>query len=164
MLTTHITEIQLKNYISGHMAQEEQAGFYKHISECTFCAGKLASAMQEKETVYTPPGLKESILEQTVYNKGGLTRNVNLLSFNSRKKRNEFLMYTAKVCFAVSIAVSVIMTTSLPGSGAAGYKNRFSLTKEITEKDRKNNSKVLDLFRSTSGKISEDVSKALNLE
>lgn len=163
MLTTHITKVQLKNYISGSMTPEEMAGFYTHISECTLCAGKLASAMQEKALVYTPPGLKESILNQTVY-KGGITSNIKLLSFNSRRKRNEFLIYTAKVSFAVSIAVSVIMTTTLPGGGAAGYKNRFSLTKEITEKDRRNNSRILDLFRNTSGKISEDVSKALNLD
>ncbi len=164
MLTPHINKVQLKNYISGSMTPEEMAGFYAHISECTLCAGKLASAMQEKALIYTPPGLKESILNQTVY-KGGITSNIKLLSFNSRKKRNEFLLYTAKIAFAVSIAVSVIMTTALPGSGAAGYKNRgFLITKEIIEKDRRNNSRILDLFRSTSDKISEDVSKVLNLD
>ena len=74
-------------------------------------------------------------------------------------------MYTAKVSFAVSLAVVMIMTTALPGSMTPGYSNKgLSFTKEITGKDKRNNSKILDLFRSTSDKISNDVSKALNLD
>lgn len=165
MLTPHITEEQLKSYISGNMTQEEQINFYGHIAGCTCCAGKLASAMQEEEIIYTPPGLKEDILVQTVYNKGSIRRNAKLFSFRSKKKQNEFLMYTAKVSFAVSLAVVMIMTTALPGSMTPGYSNRgLSFTKEITGKDKRNNSKILDLFRSTSDKISNDVSKALNLD
>ena len=53
MLTPHITEEQLRNYISGNMAQKEQVNFYRHIAGCTCCAGKLASAMQEEEIIYT---------------------------------------------------------------------------------------------------------------
>ena len=104
MLTPHITEEQLRNYISGNMAQKEQVNFYRHIAGCTCCAGKLASAMQEEEIIYTPPGLREDILGQTVYNKRSIARNIKLFSFKSKKKQNEFLMYTAKVSFAVSLA------------------------------------------------------------
>ncbi|MCX4327084.1 MAG: hypothetical protein OSJ45_07285 [Lachnospiraceae bacterium] len=165
MLTPHITEEQLRNYISGNMAQKEQVNFYRHIAGCTCCAGKLASAMQEEEIIYTPPGLREDILGQTVYNKRSIARNIKLFSFKSKKKQNEFLMYTAKVSFAVSLAVLMIMTTALPGSRTPGSSGRvISFTKEITEKDKRNNSKILDLFRSTSDKISDDVSRVLNLD
>ena len=150
MLIQHVTDGQLKDYISDRMPYEEQVKLLEHISGCGYCAGKLASAMQEQGLVNTPPGLKESILGQTVHNK-------------KKRRQNEFWIYTAKVSFAVSIAVVVIMTTALPGN-RDGYKDKgFFLTKEIKEEDRRNNSRILDLFRDTSDKISTDVYKALNI-
>lgn len=151
MLIQHVTDRQLKDYISGSMPYEGQIEFLEHISVCSYCAGKLASAMQEQELVDTPPGLKESILGQTVHNK-------------KKRRQNEFWLYTAKVSFTVSIAVIVIMTTALPGN-IQSYKDRgFSLTKEIKAEDRKSNSRILDLFRDTSDKISNDVYKALRID
>lgn len=151
MFIQHVTDGQLKDYISGKMAYERQTELLEHISGCTYCAGKLAIAMQQQELVDTPPGLKESILGQTVYNK-------------KKRRQNEFWIYAAKVSFAVSVAVVIIMTTALPG-GIQSYKDRgFSLTKEIRAEDRKNNSRILDLFRDTSDKISGGVYRALNIE
>ena len=151
MIKQHVTDGQLKSYISNRMPEEGQMEFLEHISGCSYCAGKLASAMQKQELVDTPPGLKESILKQTVLNK-------------KKRRKNEFWIFTAKVSFAVSVAVVVIMTTALPGNIQI-YKDRgFSLTKEIKAEDRKSNSRILDLFRDTSSKISDDVYKALNID
>ena len=151
MLIQHVTDGQLKDYISGKMPYEGQIELMEHISGCVYCAGKLAGAMQKQELVDTPPGLKESILKQTVLNK-------------KQRRKNEFWIFTAKVSFAVSVAVVVIMTTALPGNIQI-YKDRgFSLTKEIKAEDRKSNSRILDLFRDTSSKISDDVYKALNID
>ncbi|MCI8748472.1 MAG: hypothetical protein HFH67_11525 [Lachnospiraceae bacterium] len=151
MLIQHVTDGQLKDYISGKMPYEGQIELMEHISGCVYCAGKLAGAMQKQELVDTPPGLKESILKQTVLNK-------------KKRRKNEFWIFTAKVSFAVSVAVVVIMTTALPGNIQI-YKDRgFSLTKEIKAEDRKSNSRILDLFRDTSSKISDDVYKALNID
>lgn len=151
MLIQHVTDVQLKDYISGKMPYEGQIELMEHISGCVYCAGKLAGAMQKQELVDTPPGLKESILKQTVLNK-------------KKRRKNEFWIFTAKVSFAVSVAVVVIMTTALPGNIQI-YKDRgFSLTKEIKAEDRKSNSRILDLFRDTSSKISDDVYKALNID
>ena len=151
MLIQHVTDGQLKDYISDRMPYEEQVKLLEHISGCGYCAGKLASAMQEQGLVNTPPGLKESILGQTVHNK-------------KKRRQNEFWIYTAKVSFAVSVAVVVIMTTALPG-GIQSYRDRgFSMTKEINLEDKKSNSRILDLFRDTSDKISNDVYKALKID
>ena len=151
MLIQHVTDGQLKDYISDRMPYEEQVKLLEHISGCGYCAGKLASAMQEQGLVNTPPGLKESILGQTVHNK-------------KKRRQNEFWIYTAKVSFAVSVAVVVIMTTALPG-GIQSYSDRgFSMTKEIKLEDKKSNSRILDLFRNTSDKISNDVYKALKID
>ena len=151
MLIQHVTDGQLKDYISGKMPYEGQIELMEHISGCVYCAGKLAGAMQKQELVDTPPGLKESILKQTVLNK-------------KKRRKNEFWIFTAKVSFAVNVAVVVIMTTALPGNIQI-YKDRgFSLTKEIKAEDRKSNSRILDLFRDTSSKISDDVYKALNID
>ena len=151
MLIQHVTDGQLKDYISGKMPYEGQIELMEHISGCVYCAGKLAGAMQKQELVDTPPGLKESILKQTVLNK-------------KKRRKNEFWIFTAKVSFAVSVAVVVIMTTALPGNIQI-YKDRgFSLTKEIIAEDWKSNSRILDLFRDTSSKISDDVYKALNID
>ncbi len=151
MLIQHVTDGQLKDYISGKMPYEGQIELMEHISGCVYCAGKLAGAMQKQELVDTPPGLKESILKQTVLNK-------------KKRRKNEFWIFTAKVSFAVSVAVVVIMTTALPGNIQI-YKDRgFSFTKEIKAEDRKSNSRILDLFRDTSSKISDDVYKALNID
>ena len=151
MLIQHVTDGQLKDYISGKMPYEGQIELMEHISGCVYCAGKLAGAMQKQELVDTPPGLKESILKQTVLNK-------------KKRRKNEFWIFTAKVSFAVSVAVVVIITTALPGNIQI-YKDRgFSLTKEIKAEDRKSNSRILDLFRDTSSKISDDVYKALNID
>ena len=151
MLIQHVTDGQLKDYISGKMPYEGQIELMEHISGCVYCAGKLAGAMQKQELVDTPPGLKESILKQTVLNK-------------KKRRKNEFWIFTAKVSFAVSVAVVVIMTTALPGNIQI-YKDRgFSLTMEIKAEDRKSNSRILDLFRDTSSKISDDVYKALNID
>lgn len=151
MFIRHATDGHFKDYVSGRMPYERQTEFMEHISRCSYCAGKLAIAMQEQELVDTPPGLKESILGQTVYNK-------------KKRRQNEFWVYTLKVSFAVSVAVLIIMTTALPG-GIQSYKDSgFSFTKEIKAEDRKNNSRILDLFRDTSEKISSDVYRALNIE
>ena len=147
MIKQHVTDGQLKSYISNRMPEEGKMEFLEHISGCSYCAGKLASAMQEQELVDTPPGLKESILGQTVLNK-------------KKRRQNEFWIFTAKVSFAVSVAVVVIMTTALPGNIQSGKDGGFSITKEIKAEDRKNNSRILDLFRDTS----DDVSKALNID
>ena len=151
MIKQHVTDGQLKSYISNRMPEEGKMEFLEHISGCSYCAGKLASAMQEQELVDTSPGLKESILGQTVLNK-------------KKRRQNEFWIFTAKVSFAVSVAVGVIMTTALPGNIQSGKDRGFSITKEIKAEDRKNNSRILDLFRDTSSKISDDVSKALNID
>ena len=50
------------------------------------------------------------------------------------------------------------------GNIQSGKDGGFSITKEIKAEDRKNNSRILDLFRDTSSKISDDVSKALNID
>lgn len=151
MLIQHVTDEQLKDYISDRMTGKGQMEFLEHISKCSYCAGKLANAMQEQELVDTPPGLKDSILGQTVLNK-------------KKRRQNEFWIFTAKVSFAVSVAVFLIMTTALPGN-IQSYKDRgFSITKEIKAEDRRNNSRILDLFRDTSSKISDDVNKALNID
>ncbi|MCI9078889.1 MAG: hypothetical protein HFH68_08195 [Lachnospiraceae bacterium] len=151
MITQHVTDGQLKNYISDIMPYEGQIEILEHISGCVYCAGKLASALQERELVDTPPGLKESIMEQTVFNK-------------KRRRQNEFWIFTAKVSFAVSVAVLVIMTTTLPGNMQNYKDRRFSITREINTEDRRSNSRILDLFRDTSSKISDDVYKALNID
>ena len=151
MIKQHVTDGQLKSYISNRMPEEGKMEFLEHIPGCSYCAGKLASAMQEQELVDTSPGLKESILGQTVLNK-------------KKRRQNEFWIFTAKVSFAVSVAVVVIMTTALPGNIQSGKDRGFSITKEIKAEDRKNNSRILDLFRDTSSKISDDVSKALNID
>ena len=151
MLIQHVTDGQLKDYISGKMPYEGQIELMEHISGCVYCAGKLAGAMQKQELVDTPPGLKESILKQTVLNK-------------KKRRKNEFWIFTAKVSFAVSVAVVVIMTTALPGNIHIFKVRGFSLTKEIKAEDRKSNSRILDLFRDTSSKISDDVYKALNID
>ena len=151
MIKQHVTDGQLKSYISNRMPEEGKMEFLEHISGCSYCAGKLASAKQEQELVDTQHGLKERILGQTVLNK-------------KKRRQNEFWIFTAKVSFAVSVAVVVIMTTALPGNIQSGKDGGFSITKEIKAEDRKNNSRILDLFRDTSSKISDDVSKALNID
>lgn len=148
MLIQHVTDKQIKDYISDRMPYEGQTGLLEHISSCGYCAGKLASAMQEQELVDTPPGLKESILGQTVLNK-------------KKRRQNEFWIFTAKVSFAVSVAVVVIMTTALPGNTQSFKDRGFALTKEIKADDRKSNSRILDLFRDASVRISDDVYKAV---
>ncbi len=151
MLIQHVTNEQLKDYISDRMPHKRRIELLEHISGCVYCAGKLASAMQEQELVGTPPGLKESILEQTIYNK-------------KKRRQNEFWIYTAKVSFAASVAVFVIMTTALPGNMQSCKDREIFLTKEIKEEDRRSNSRILDLFRDTSSKISDDVYKALKID
>ncbi len=164
----HINKEQLNHYIANSMSQTEQMTFFKHISECEFCAEKLADAMlqKEQELVFTPPDLKNNILEQTVY-MVKLPQEAMIASI--RKKQKEFWMYTAKVVFAACVAVTIIMMPidvfpSSSGSYNAYMEAKFPLTKEITEEDVKNNFKILDLFRNTSAKISNDISKALNLD
>lgn len=163
----HITKEQLDYYMSDKMSQAEQMFFFKHISECEFCAEKFADAMQEKELVFTPPDLKDNILEQTVYKKNTISVKLpqEIVMARARKRQKEFWLYTVKVAFAVCVAVIMIMMPAgtVPGSSDENYKeSRLSLTKEITEETARNNVKILDLFRNTSAKISDDVSKVLN--
>ena len=84
MIKQHVTDGQLKSYISNRMPEEGKMEFLEHISGCSYCAGKLASAMQEQELVDTSPGLKESILGQTVLNK-------------KKRRQNQFWIFTGKV-------------------------------------------------------------------
>ena len=62
------------------------------------------------------------------------------------------------------MAVFVIMTTALPGNMQSCKDREIFLTKEIKEEDRRSNSRILDLFRDTSSKISDDVYKALKID
>lgn len=149
----HITKEQLNDYMSGKMIQTKQAAFLEHISECEFCAGKLADTMLKRELTFTPPDLKENIQEFVIT--------------NIKKRQKEFWIYTARVVFSVCAAVTIIMMPSgiLLGSSDSGYREaRFALTKEITEEEVRNNLKILDLLKNTSAKISDDVFKALNLD
>lgn len=158
----HVTEEQLNNYITDRMPKPEQLKILEHISCCSFCVGKLASAMQKKELMFTPPGLRDSILEKTVY---AAAPSRKILPAGINKIQKEFWMYTAKVAFAASIAVMMVMTPVFPGKEDVSYKDRgFSLTKEISQENRKNSSVILDLFREASGKISQNLSETLNLD
>ena len=158
----HVTEEQLNNYITDKMPKAEQLKILEHISGCSFCAGKLASAIQKKELLFTPPGLKDSILAKTVYASAPSRK---ILPAGIKKIQKEFWLYTAKVTFAAIIAVMMVMTPVFPGREDGSYKDRgFSLTKEISKENRKNSSAILDLFRDTSGKISQNLSETLNLD
>ncbi len=158
----HVTEEQLNNYITDKMPKTEQLKILEHISGCSFCAGKLASAMQKKELMFIPPGLKDSILEKTVY---AASPSRKIMSAGIKKIRKEFWIYTAKVTFAASIAVMMVVIPVFPGKEDGSYKDRcFSLTKEISKENRKNSSAILDLFRDASVKISQNLSETLNLD
>ena len=61
MLIQHVTDGQLKDYISGKMPYEGQIELMEHISGCVYCAGKLAGAMQKQELVDTPPDRKSVV-------------------------------------------------------------------------------------------------------
>lgn len=138
----HVTEEQLNNYITDKMPKTEQLKILEHISGCSFCAGKLASAMQKKELMFIPPGLKDSILEKTVY---AASPSRKIMSAGIKKIRKEFWIYTAKVTFAASIAVMMVVIPVFPGKEDGSYKDRgFSLTKEISKENRKNSSAILD--------------------
>lgn len=163
----HINNEQLNKYIIGRMPAEEQIKLMEHISECEFCAGRFAAAMQKRELIKTPPDLKNSILEQTVYKKQ-IQLKTDVLSSESiigrrRKRKKEFWLYTANVTLAMCIAVMMIMTSdyTLSGSGNSSFSQRISITKEITHYDSGDNSKILDLIRNKSLKISGGLSKAI---
>lgn len=165
----HITKEQLDYYMLDKMSQTEQMAFFKHISECEFCAEKFADAMQEKELVFTPPDLKDNILEQTVYKKNTISVKLpqEIVMARVRNKQKELWLYTAKVAFAVCVSITIIMmpTDILPNNSSNSYtKTGFPLTKEITGEEVSSSLKILDLFRNTSVKISDNVSKALNLD
>lgn len=87
----HVTEEQLNNYITDKMPKTEQLKILEHISGCSFCAGKLASAMQKKELMFIPPGLKDSILEKTVY---AASPSRKIMSAGIKKIRKEFWIYS----------------------------------------------------------------------
>lgn len=166
----HITKEQLNDYMSDKISQTEQMDFLKHISGCEFCAGKLAEAIQKRELIPALLDLKDNILKQTVYKKNTSMVNLSWKTAAGRtgKKQKEFWTYTAKVAFAVCATVTMIMmpADTLPKAGInTNYREAgFSLTKEITEEDVKSSLKILDFFRDTSAKISDDVSRALKLD
>lgn len=162
----HIGNGQLEDYMAGRMSKAGQEKLLEHISVCTSCAGRFAAAIQKQELVPPPPGLKRDILKKTVCKKE-IQENLiyRLLSFRITREKKEYWLYSVRVVFAVVVAVIMILVPSDRFySTDSRNKNIIVIEEKTTGRGTGHNSKILDLFRNTSERISDNVSKALKLD
>ena len=153
----HITNEMLQAYVDGMLPVQMELEVMEHIAGCDNCASRFASLQMRENMVSPPPGLREDILQKTVYRSKAVW-SVREIQERRREKQRELLVYCAKVAFAM--AVSVLMLFTMPSGMRNTQRNMpmetMQIQKEGTGAKRKN------IVSTSLQKVSGQVGDALN--
>ena len=93
----HITDAEIRLFHTHKLASDEEMLLLDHMAKCDFCAGRLFSALPERELLTPPPDLCSNIVEAAK-------------RMPSRKeKQREFYRYSTKVVLAMGLALSLLV-------------------------------------------------------
>lgn len=105
----HITDTEIRRFHAHTLSSEEEMLLFDHTAKCDFCAGRLFSALPERELLTPPPDLGRDILETA-----------KKIPFRKQKQR-EFFRYSTKVVLAMGMALSLLLVFSLPGNNSLHF-------------------------------------------
>lgn len=97
----HLTDQEIHSYYKNTLTQEKNRQLLEHTSHCTHCAGRLADLFPEEQLLSPPAGTRQQIF-QTIQKESA--------SEERKKGKQDFLIYTTKILFAVSTAVFLIFS------------------------------------------------------
>lgn len=154
----HLSDQEISNYYLGNMSQDEEMNLLIHTAQCSFCAGRLASAFPERELIAPPPELKNQIL-----------RTVRKKQFYKSNPKREFYFYSAKVIAGVCMALTLLLSASLTqDSFRQTYTQIKSYTaetlpeKEEAKENAFSKNKISSALRSFSSSVSQSLNKGSN--
>lgn len=127
----HSTDAELKNYYAHMLNPEEELALLEHIARCEYCAGRFANAFPEEELITPPPGLHDEIL----------AKRPKVLRPSAKR---EFYRYSAKVVFAVGMALFFLFTSSfMPSSDRYLQTNDVIMQEQPEEEDKPDKKNVI---------------------
>lgn len=107
----HISEETLQAYVGNRLPVPQEREVMEHIARCDSCAARFAGMMTDDKMVSPPPDLKKDILNQTVYRRNPV-QVMRGLQERKRERQREFLAYSARVVFAMTASVLIVVTMS----------------------------------------------------
>jgi len=108
----HISEEVMAQFVKGGLSGKEERRIMEHVAQCSFCAGRLAGCMEKTELLMPPPGLKQEILQNTVYRKETFAV-ADKIWKRGMGNWGELFCYSAKVAFAVCVSITMLFTLSI---------------------------------------------------
>lgn len=150
----HSTDIELKNYYAHMLNPEEELALLEHIAQCEYCVGRFAKAFPEEELITPPPNLYDEIL----------AKRPRVLCPSAKW---EFYRYSAKVVFAVGMALFFLLYNDFtPSSDWYLQKDVVIMQEQPEEEDKadKKNiiSSALQASSSAAGQALEELSGQLS--
>ncbi len=112
----HISEEVMGQFVKGGLSGKEERRIMEHVAQCGFCAGRLAGCMEKTELLMPPPGLKQEILQNTVYRKETFAA-ADKIWKGKMGNWGELFCYSVKVAFAVCVSITMLFTLSIEKGG-----------------------------------------------
>lgn len=119
-LNLHVTKEQLEQFHTNQLSLEETTDLMQHISQCTYCADRLAESF-ESHTIHAPANLKEEILIKA---EKKIQLNTPLQKISAQK---QFFLYSTKVCAAMCGALVLLFTSSFQSTQNIEMKSKVPL-------------------------------------
>lgn len=98
MENKHITQEILYQYHHNQLSSTDTITFLDHVSQCTYCADKLAASFEQEMLIAAPRNLKERVLIEAERTK-------------SAPAKKQFFFYSLRVCTAMCGALFLLFTS-----------------------------------------------------
>lgn len=97
----HLTDEEILQYYSHVLRPQEEKNLLNHTAQCSYCAGRLASAFPDNELITPPAELRNQIL-----------RSAHKIRPSKVHQKREFYFYSAKVILAMSMALFLLLSSN----------------------------------------------------
>lgn len=144
----HLTDEEILQYYSHVLRPQEEKNLLIHTAQCSYCAGRLASAFPDSELITPPAELRNQIL-----------RSAHKMHPSKAHQKREFYFYSAKVILAMSMALLLLLSSNFTDFS---FQQREHQNLYTTEQDNSNRqkqytskNKIASAIRQTSTAVNE---------
>lgn len=155
----HITDEVLQAYVDRMLPMQMELEIMEHIAKCDNCANRFARLQMGEPLVSPPPGLREDILQKTVYRRKAVWT-VRDIQERRREKQRELLVYCVRIVFAT--AVSVLMLFTMPSGMGRRQRSMPSETMQAQSQKAESRAVKRNAVSASLQKASGKVGDALN--
>lgn len=107
---THLSEEKIQKYYQNMLDSRERMEVLEHAAQCSACSERLADAIPQGLLLSPPLTLRQNIQEQCSAAHTGTIRPQHAQRTVPAHPHKEFCLYTAKVVFAMGVAILVAFT------------------------------------------------------